>query len=388
MRVVLGLLALLLGLWLPLANADDRAPPTVGQVKRDLIRQLEQDGYLSTKLSAEAQEKYVTQAELLVPTAASAAGADPREPSFAERYVSWTNVFKVLGVTALLIAFGGFLKTAALILVSVIGEVPKEVYQAIFLGLGLLMTLCPKMLWASQAFYLALFGAFANVLVLSWVLFTNPRLKHALIAMFNVGVPIPSLVSLCGMAYFGGLALMYQSEIFGFAAAVCLSGVLSFAMHYRPGILTLGFHDKGTPAVVLGHLAVLTAYCVAKATGHLPVQAALFSVGLEYYCTIAMGVGFLVGASPFNFRQAMATGGYLLLFVLVAFAAIAGYHFLGLKVVGSIVCVFGVLLALEWVGYLSYKTGFGMGTATLGAVLYGASVLLEKYGHFIVLKLA
>ncbi len=50
--------------------------------------------------------------------------------------------------------------------------------------------------------------------------------------------------------------------------------------------------------------------------------------------------------------------------------------------------VFGALLFLEWVGYLSYKTGFLFGTFVMGLVLYGFSLVLENYSHLIILKLA
>ena len=116
-------------------------------------------------------------------------------------------------------------------------------------------------------------------------------------------------------------------------------------------------------------------------------QTALFAVGLEYYCTIAMGVGFLVGASPLA-REGGAVGGYLMLFIAVVAAAVTGYFFYDLKVIGSILCCIGVLLALEWIGYLSYQTGFLFGTFLMGVVLYGGALLLERYAHLIVLRLA
>lgn len=360
---------------------------TSGQVKLELLKQLEQDGYLSNKLASEARDKYVNPRELSVPlvAAVAAANAKPAE-SFWDRYFSWTGLFKVVGVVCLLVAFGGTIARFIGAMAFLIIQVPKEVYQTVFLGSSLSLTFVPGAIWASQAFYLALFGAFANIILLAWVLETHPKLQAFVSKFFKLGIPPACVASFLGMLYFAGLALAYQSQIFGFFAAVGLSGLFSFAVLYRPGVLTLHFHEKGTSAVVFGHLAVLAGYVALRITGNLPQQTALFAVGLECYCTIAMGVGFLVAASPFSRERAV--GGYLLLFIAVLASAVTGYFFFDLKVIGSILCCIGVLLALEWIGYVSYQTGFIFGTFLMGVVLYGGAMLLERYAHFIVLRLA
>lgn len=379
------LITLVLALLAAMAHPAFAAEPqSAGQVKIDLLKQLERDGFLSNKLANEAKEKYVDPRELSVPLAVP--GAAPAKESLWDRYVSWTNVLQVVGIAFLVVAFGGYIARVATWAMVLIIQVPKKLYQTVFLTATATATLRPDLIWASQAFYLALFGAFANIILLAWLIESHPKLQAALAKLFNLGLPPASVISFWGMLYFGALAVGYQSQIFGFFAAVCLSGVLTFAMVYRPGVLTLFFHQKGTPAVVLGHLAVLAVYAALKISGNLPEQVALFAVGLEYYCAIAMGVGFLVGASPFVREK--GTGGYFSLFILVLFAAMAGYFFYDLKVIGSIVCTIGVLLALEWISYLSYKTGFLVGTTAVGASLYAGALLLERYAHFIVLRLA
>jgi hypothetical protein len=384
MKYLLSVLALWLGLFFTPAFAAE-TPQTAGAVKLELIKQLESDGYLSQKLAQEAKTKYVNPAELAVPLAAKAVAEN--EPSFLERYFTLANFFKLVAILLLLVATSGFIAKLAAGLMFIIVQVPKEVYQTVFLGVSLTLTFFPELVWASQAFYLALFGAFANVMLFAWVIESHPKLQRALAQLFKLGLPPMSVASFWGMLYFGSLALMYQSQVFGFFAVVCLSGISSFGMYYRPGVLTLHFNEKATSAVVWGHLLVLAAYCAMKITGHLPVQADLFAIGLQYYCTIALGVGFLVGASPFG-RFTGETGGFLLLFVVTLVLAIVGYHMYDLKVIGSILCVFGVLLALEWIGYLSYKSGFLMGTFVMGLVLYGGSLVMENFANFLVLRLA
>jgi hypothetical protein len=384
MKYLFGVLALCLGLFFSPAFAAD-APQTAGQVKLELLKQLEKDGYLSQKLADEAKLKYVDPKEVSVPLAKPGnADAAKAEPSFYERYVTLANFFKLVAVVLLLVWASGFIAMFAKGLIFVIIAVPKEVYQTVFLALTLTMTLRPELLWASQAYYLVLFGAFANVMLAFWVIESHPKLEAALKQLFKLGIPPMSVASFWGMLYFGALAIAYQSQVFGFFAAVCLSGILSFGMYYSPGILTLFFNEKATGAVIWGHLVVLAGYSIAKVMGVLPAQVGLFAIGLQYYCTIALGVGFLVGASPFSKNP----GGFLAMFIAVFVAAMAGYYIYDLKVIGSIICVFAVLLFLEWVGYLSYKTGFLVGTFVMGIVLFVASLLMENFASFLVLRLA
>lgn len=385
MKQLLGILALWLGLFCTPSFADTIAPQTPGQVKLDLLKQLERDGYLSQKLAQEAKEKYVDPKELAVVLVKPEKAASS-EPSFFDRYVTWTNFGMSMGILVLLVWFSAFIGRFALGVLFLFAQVPKELYQALFLGFTLTLTLVPELLWSSHAFYLALFGAFANVILIGWIVDSHPDLQETLAKLFNFGVPPLSVVSFWGMLYFVALALKYQSQIFGFFAAVCLSGILSFAMYYRPGLLLLHVSEKGAPAVVWGHLVVLVAYCAMKVAGTLPSQAGLFAIGLQYYCTIAMGVGFLVAASPFG-RDRRAAG-YVMLFIAVFVLAITGYHIYDLKVIGSIISVFAVLLALEWIGYLSYRAGFLVGTFVTGIVLFGGSFLMESFASFLVLRLA
>ena len=386
MKRFLSILVIWLGLFLPSAFAADSAPPaTAGQVKLDLLKQLENDGYLSSKLALEAKERYVAPQDVAVPLSDKTA-ATKAELSFWERYVSWAMFFKVLAVICVLVAFSGFIFKIGAGLIVIIAMVPKEVYQATMLSATMLGTLRPDLLWQSQAFYIALFSAFANIMLLAWIVESHLRLQEFLKKFFNLGLPPASVVSFWGMLYFGALALAYQSQTFGFFAAVALSGILSFGLYYRPGVLTLHFNEKATNAVIFGHLLVLALYAGLTIGGALPQEVALFRVGLEYYCTIAMGVGFLVAASPFGGRRAALS--YLLLFALVTVAAVTGYFFFDLKVIGSILSCIAVLLALEWVGYIGYQAGFLWGTFLTGISLYGGSLMLERFAHLVVLRLA
>jgi len=375
MNVLLRAFALCLLLLAMTAQAADApAAQPADPIRRELIDQLERDGYLNPAQAQEARQKY------LGPGAQQVLGSS--EPSFVQRFVTLANFFKLLAVILLLIWARGMLLRFAAGLWYLVALLPKEVYQASFLLLGLCLTIRPDWIWPSQAFYLALFGAFTNLMVLGWVIESHTALREALLRWFGTGLLATALASTLALLYFGALALAYQSQVFGFFAVVSLSSMLSFGMSYSPGVLTLHVRDKALASVVFGHLLVLLAYSAAQLSGHWPSPARVFETGLQYYATIALGTGFLIGASPFRFTP--HRGAYLALFLLVLVAALAAYHLADFKVIGSILSVFGVLLALEWLGHLCWRSGFLRGSFIMGITLFAASLAAERFAGFLV----
>lgn len=381
MRAVLSLFAVLLSLLLTqTASASPTLPLNEARVKLELIHQMESDGFLSTKLANEAKEKYVDPTKLDAPEATRS--AQPEE-SLWNRYLSLTNFLKVAGVLFLLGAFYGTIVNLAKGVWHLLIKVPTIVYQLPLLAVTLFATMCPQLLWPSQALYIALFGSIANIVVVGWILAIYPKVAAFLANLFKLGIPLGSVISFWGMLYFGGLAFWYHSQIFGFLAAICVSGVLTFGIQYGRGVLTLAFDEDALGAVVFGHLAVLGIYVVVRQTMPELTGLAYFKVGLEYYCTIALMTGLLVGSAPFSRNK--ATGLYVLLMVLMVIAATTGYFMIDLKVIGSIVTCFFVLSIIEWLAYLGFQGGLIAGSAVLGVALYSLSLVAQHFGHYIVL---
>lgn len=374
------LFVVMLMLFSQLGFATEKEVLTKADVKIELIKEMKKDGYLSDKMANEVSEKYITESDKkpISETVVSKSGSI----SWQE-WLSWTNFFKVLGVILFLIAFSGLLKKMVLGMWDLIVKVPQFVYQGTFLSMFMTGLLRPDVIWESQAFYIALFSSFALIMVLAWIAHAYPKVLEFVKKLFNIGIPFESVLSFYGMLYFGALAWFYHSSIFGFFAAVCLSGVFSFTMKYVPGILFLDFKEKMLNAVVFGHLAVLLIYVYFFRS--MPEVTKYYDIGIQYYCTIAMSVGLLVGASPF-YKRGSAVG-YGLLFLALFFLSSYGYFFLDLKVIGSIVSCFFVLMVLEWIGYIGFQGGLIAGCAVLGASLYGVSMLLEKYGQMLILSL-
>ncbi len=354
-------------LFLSTAALAQTAPQdkTTATIRLELLHQMQQDGFLSDKMAQEARLKYVDPKAVHSSTAQN---MPPDAPSLWERYVSWVNFFKVAAVLLLLVAFSGAIAKLGHWLKAIILLVPTPVYQAALLSASVFGTFWSGNFLAEQAYYLRLFCAFSNLVILGWIVSSLPRLEAFLKRLLEKGVPLDVLASAAGMLYFGNLAIFNGSSLLGFIAAMFLSGIFSFGVCYAPGLLTLFFAKDRMAAVILGHLLVLCTYAGLKISGALPPQSAVFAAGIEYYATIALGVGFLIGASPLR-QKGTSLAAYFFLFLLTLIAAITGYFFFDLKVIGTIMCFFGLLLALEWIGFFSHKAGFIPFAAIMGAVL-------------------
>lgn len=382
MFVVLFSLCLVLFSGVALAEA----PRTEAAVQLDLLHKLETDGFLSKKLASEATIKYVDVKQLQAPGAAITTTAAPAD-SVWRRYVTWLNFIKVLAVILLLIAFGGTISNLITGFWYILAQVPVLVYQLPMLVVSVYATIAPQVFWASQSVYVALFAAFSNILLVGWVLAMHPKLADALVRFFKLGLPVASVVSFWSMLYFGVLALHYDSQIFGFFTAVSFSGLLSFGLYYSTGTLYLHFNDKGLMAVVFGHLAAIALYMLLKVTGSYPVAGHVFAAGIEYYCTIALCTGLLVGSSPWTSMKESRPM-MVVIFILAFAGAMTAYFFWDFTIIGSIISCFFILFVLEWIAKLGYSGGVVVGSAVLGASLYGTVLLMEKYGSFIVLSAA
>lgn len=378
------------------ANSEVMPNQTVADVKIHLISQMKQDGYLSDKKASEVVNKYVLKEDGLTnigsmsPTANNSVinkvSMNTHTNIAWSDYFSWINFLKVGGVILFLIAFSGIIRNIIEGVWHLIIKVPTIIYQVVLLSMTVFGTIYPDKIWTSQAFYVALFCSFANIVLLGWIVATYKFIEQWFEKIFKLGIPVPSILSFWGMIYFGALALMYHSSVFGFFAAICLSGVFSFGLYYMPGVLTLYFKENMLSAVVFGHILVLSLYGFMHAHGMYVEQMQYFNAGIQYYCTVALAVALLCGSSPFVKDKAI--GLYVLMFIGIFFLASAGYFFWDMKVAASIIFCFFALFVIEWVGYLGYQGGLIVGSGLLGAVLYGGSLLLEKYSSMIILSLS
>ncbi len=345
---------------------------------------MEKDGYLSKEVATELAQKYITAEDkkTSIQPLNSKNELNSTEPSWSS-YLSWINFIKVVGVIFFLVAFSGVISKLVSGLWVFIKAVPVVYYQAVFVTLTLLGIFRPDFIWKSQYYYVALFASFANIMVLGWIIDSRPALQKFIAKLLNFGIPVQCVAALYGMLYFGTLAFAYHSTIFGFFAAVCLSGGISFSMVCIPGKLFFHHTENTLNKVIFGHMLVLGIYIATfKEYGQ---YTEFFNAGIQYYCTITLGISLLVAASPFYNRKSAI--GYGIMLVTLFGLASYGYFFTEFKVISSIIFIVFTFFALEWIGYISYLSGIILGSALVGSTLYALSLLLEKYGSFIILKL-
>jgi len=373
-----------LGIFMSLMLCTGAFAGSVADIKSDVIQNLQKDGYLSEKMAAEAANKYISQADKAsrVEILTSDKAGDKVEVKTSQvgwtEYLSWVNFFKVIAVSLFLFAFSGVIKTIIQNMWHIIALVPAFVYQSVFLVATVFGTIYPEKIWAAEAFYVVLFCSVANLMVISWIVASYPKLQEMIAKILHIGIPPESVASFFVMIYFGALAIAHQSSIFGFFAAIALSGVFTFSLVYVPGVLFLNFKENALSAMVVGHTLVLIAYVAVYHWGGAAPYITYFNAGIQYYCSLALGVALLVGASPF-YKPSKALG-YFLFFIVLAGLASFAYFFLGMTVMATTLFIFFALVVIEWVGYIGFQGGWIVGCGVLGGILYATSLVLESHG--------
>jgi hypothetical protein len=361
---------------------------TLADEKMILLQNLQKDGYLTESGMNEAANKYIKEEDknYLVhdrdlQSVSVSQGLSQEENSGWTQYLSLINFIKVFAIILLLIAFSGIIKKLIRIGWFLIAMVPVWAYQAIFLGATIYASLFPATIWASQFFYIALFGIFGNLLVIIWILAIWKKLQDLIKELLDFGLLAGSVISFLLLIYFGAFAILYQSSFLGFFAAVALSGVFSFSLFYTPGVLFLYFKENALIAMVFGHLLALTIFVYLLLSGIAAEYVAYFNAGIQYYCTLALGIALLAGSSPFYEKSKLFC--FLLLIGLCVLATPL-YFMFNITVLPVILYIFFVLVLIEWIGYWGFKSGVIVGLMSIGVILFGLAMFLEKYASIII----
>lgn len=360
---------------------------TLADEKMTLLQNLHKDGYLTESGMNEAANKYIKEEDkhYLMQSNPQAEGVIKQDVTEEKegwgQYLSLINFIKVFAVILLLIAFGGIIKKFIRGCWFLIAMVPVWVYQAAFLCATIYASLFPATIWSSQSFYIALFGIFGNLLVCVWIIAVWKRIEEWIKKILDFGIPPGSAISFLLMVYFGAFAIFYESSFLGFFAAVALSGVFSFSLFYVPGVLFLYFKENALAAMVFGHLLALIIFIGLLLLGIATEYLAYFNTGVQYYCTLALGVALLVGSSPFYHKAKIF---YFLILIGLCILATPLYFFFNMTALPTILYIFFVLVLLEWIGYWGFKNGVIAGLLFVGAILFGLALFLEKYASTLI----
>lgn len=352
------------------------------------IDNLEKDGYITSKNAEEAKQKFVFDNNDLkerMEDYVSSNSSDKKVDSsisFTE-YITLVNTIKFLASIALIIAFHGLIFKVFKNIIEIIIAVPQIIYQLLFFSLSLTMTFSPEIIWASEAFYLALLGSFLNIFILIWFVITYPDACNKLLSLISLGVKKDLLAAFYLTLYFGMLAILYSSSAFGLFSVMALVSLTGFAFYHSNLTLALGVEKEGQLPVVIGtNLLILIAYSTMKILNIEVMHLEYFQVGIEYVCSIALGICLLIASAPF--RDSKVEAAYSILMILVSGTALIGSTFYGLSVIGAILNTCFVLFVLEYLAYLTYKVHYIFMTFVIGISLYGLALLVEANPQYFV----
>jgi hypothetical protein len=352
-----------------MAGVRTQASAAPDNIAVRLLAALESDGLIARDKADLASDKLL---ELL---------AEERQRTSARRYNALANFAKVVAVIFLLIALWMVLDLLGPLVWSIIVMVPVIIYQVVFLAASVIgLIFAPTT--GRHRMYVAYFCAFANLLLIGWIVGTNRQLQDWLAALaeyltFLGAETLQCIVSLIGAFYFGVLAIVFSSEVFGFFTVVSLSATTSFGLCYFPEVLVL-FLDWGMlNQVIFGHLIVVTVFTTLRVLQKLPSHGKLFLKGVDFYCSIALGTALLLGSSPYSWYKSQLYIPYMLLFCTIWAAAMAVYFLADIKAIGSVLSVFAVLTAFDWIWSFSSQAGAIFCCVLIAAMLYGGVILLE-----------
>ena len=344
----------------PFAMADTAHD---NSVRAELIDQMFKDGYLQAQQATEASVKYTGEA---------------RASSWKE-LLTWSAMLKTAGILLFVVAFW---KTLALIpkhLFLLLMQVPRQVYQALFLTASIGVMLYPEMVFPTQVFYVVLFNSIALLSIVMWIILTNKPVEAFLQAITKpLGDTVTSLLFGSALtAYFLYFTMGYQSQIFGLLTMIFATCTLMVAI----GSVWTPKSNTGHYLVVAGCLPFLLAFQFASqqaVSSQYYQMSAWFALGAHYYLPLILSIAFFFGSAP----EQRGVHPFITLMMFCGFAVGMGwaYAMYNHQVAGSIVMVGAVLAVMHWIFYWSFKNlGVIGGLFIGGSVLFGAGVYLERF---------
>ncbi len=361
------------------------------------IEQLQEDGFITERNAIDAKNKYVFENEELIQKMvkynedkeAQTYNVDS-DVSITE-YFTLVNTIKFIACLAFIIAFHGIFAKIIKNFYKFITLIPNFFYQAVLLSLSVTLTLNPSLLFDSQAFYIALVSSFINIFILGWFIADYRYSIIRYMKFLFVGIKPEILIGFYTFLYFGGLSILYTSSFFGLLSVMGFVGMLGFIFLYSDLIAIIGVEDeKEIHNVTFTTLFILGIYSAVRIFNIEVPYLESFYIGIEYVCSIALGVCLLIGSSIYIYegrRKSFPKGLYTVMFVLVTIASMGISTLYGITVPSAIITTFFALYILGNIGYMTSKVNYIFMTFVLGAMLYGTALLMEKYPAYFVTSL-
>lgn len=352
---------------------------TVSTVKENLIESLSQSGYLDKDKTSEIKNKFITKEDTTRQVIANA--VSPESETTWHKYVTWINLFKILGILLILIAMGKFVKKIVKQLLFFLISIPLIIYQLIVLALSLTLTFLPAEFpfLSSEKVYIVLLGALSNIAALAWIISKNKKLSEVIQKLFGRN---PILVAAKGgilaMLYFGYFTLSLPSYLFGFLS------VVSFSIFITSSFIWVISKFKKTEIedkdIILSLLFIHTLALVVYILS--PLDLSYFDKGVQYIFS-GIILFLLISNTVPEIENKMKLF-YSVYFTIITFLSLASYVYFDTKLISTLVFTGYYIFIFMWLAYYTFKANMIIGLMTVGLTLYGSALLLEKFGSYLV----
>lgn len=389
MKTILKMLTLFLLISTTLITADTNTSKTEfiheGQIILKTITTLETKGYMTSKNANEARTELVFQNTELIKQAEMQIVNKVEDNSNITwtEYLSFINIIKMFAILGFLFVFRGIIMN----FIFLFAKIPVALYQVVLLYFSLNMTFYSEVIWESQAFYLSNFGVVANIMVLAWIVESNPDWIKKILKIFTLNLPLNILAGFYLMIYFGFFSIYFESTFLGLLSVISFSAMFSFVMG-STGVCTFIGYEKddymNISMVVNG--IILLAYSFVM-INNIPVPyIEYFSIGIEYVCSLAFIVVLLLNGSFYSKGDVGFVISVLLMFISFALA-LAGIYLFNLSVIPVIINTGFFIFILGWVGYFSVQISALFSVFIVSALLYGFALMVESHPELFVTSL-
>jgi len=349
---------------------------SLSEAKSHLIDNLSQSGYIDKSKAHEIKDKFILPED--IKTEIVAAGNDN---GLWNKYASWANFLKFIGVLLVLAATGKFIVKIAKRLFFILKTVPFIVYQLIVLAGSLTFTLMPFLydLWPGDRVYAVLFGALANIFVVAWIICKNNKWSEIIKAFYDKHEVLSSGgLSLFGCIYFGVFTSLLSSQLFGALSVISFAVGLFLFLYW----IFQKIYKREPEINETSVTAITTSILLLMVYAFNPSLFGSFSAGFQYLFTGILIVTLLSQTLPVLEGEKKLS--YFIAFSFIVLFSATCYMKLDTTMISTLIFCAYYFLIFSWLVYYTIEFNKIMGLFVLGIGLYGTAMLLEKYGSYLV----
>ncbi len=262
-------------------------------------------------------------------------------------------------------------------LVALLALIPIEGYEILAYGV------CGGLIVASPSEFWALPGAIAINGVWAWSHGLHPKTLEGFYRTLKTN-PITFGSGVLTLLW-GGMAIAYQSSVFGFLAILALEAFFGFVVTVTPGIYSFGFRSRRViPYATFASLALILVY-TAHLQGWITIpQFSIFQRGVFYIGTFVYSLGMLIWSSKWYHHERPWM--YPVLQIGAIASGVAALYFGTMLNIGTFQGIGGTfffLYALEKYFELPWRKEFwAWGTLGLALLLWGSAWVMQNYPEF------